>query len=101
MAVELTAKDKNVIVIGGGDTGSDCIGTANRQGAKSVTNLELLSQPPAERSDDNPWPQWALIERTSTSHEEGCEKIFGVMTKKFTGEDGICKKTSWYRIKIW
>ena len=67
----ITAKDKNVIVIGGGDTGSDCIGTANRQGAKSVINLELLAQPPSERSVDNPWPQWAVIDRTSSSHEEG------------------------------
>ena len=96
----ISAKDKNVIVIGGGDTGSDCIGTANRQGAKSVTNLELLSKPPAERSDANPWPQWALVERTSTSHEEGCEKIFGVMTKKFTGEDGDVKKLHGIELKF-
>lgn len=88
----ITAKDKNVVVIGGGDTGSDCIGTAIRQGAKSVMNLELLAQPPAERSEDNPWPQWALIERKSTSHEEGCDRIYSVMTKKFTGENGNVKK---------
>ncbi|MCW8850315.1 MAG: glutamate synthase subunit beta [Melioribacteraceae bacterium] len=96
----ISAKDKNVIVIGGGDTGSDCIGTANRQGAKSVTNLELLSKPPVERSEENPWPQWALVERTSTSHEEGCKKIFGVMTKKFTGEEGIVKKLHGIELKF-
>jgi glutamate synthase (NADPH/NADH) small chain len=97
---KISAKEKNVIVIGGGDTGSDCIGTANRQSAKSVTNLELLSKPPAERSDENPWPQWALVERTSTSHEEGCEKIFGVMTKKFTGEDGNVNKLHGIELKF-
>ena len=96
----ISAKDKNVIVIGGGDTGSDCIGTANRQGAKSVTNLELLSKPPSERSNENPWPQWALVERTSTSHEEGCEKIFGVLTKKFTGENGEVKKLHGIELKF-
>jgi glutamate synthase (NADPH) small chain len=88
----LSAKDKNVIVIGGGDTGSDCIGTANRQGAKSVTNLELLVVPPTERAEENPWPQWAMVERTSSSHEEGCERIYSVMTKKLTGENGEVKK---------
>ena len=96
----INAKDKNVIVIGGGDTGSDCIGTANRQGAKSVINLELLTQPPKERSDDNPWPQWAVIDRTSTSHEEGVEKMFSVMTKKFTGEDGSVKKLHGIELKF-
>lgn len=96
----ITAKDKNVIVIGGGDTGSDCIGTANRQGAKSVINLELLTNPPSERSDDNPWPQWAVIERTSSSHEEGVEKMFSVMTKKFSGEDGTVKKLHGLELKF-
>jgi len=96
----ITAKDKNVIVIGGGDTGSDCIGTANRQGAKSVTNLELLAMPPAERSEENPWPEWALIERTSSSHEEGCERMYGVMTKKFTGENGEVKKLHGIELKF-
>ncbi len=90
--VKISAKDKHVIVIGGGDTGSDCIGTSNRQGALSVTNFELLPQPPKERAADNPWPNWALIERTSTSHEEGVTKKFAVMTKGFTGENGVVKK---------
>lgn len=96
----ITAKDKNVVVIGGGDTGSDCIGTANRQGAKSVTNLELLTQPPKERDDENPWPEWAFVERTSSSHEEGCERIYSVMTKKLTGEKGIVKKLHGVKLKF-
>ncbi len=96
----ISAKDKNVIVIGGGDTGSDCVGTANRQGAKSVINLELLTQPPAERSEDNPWPQWAIIDRTSSSHEECVEKMFSVMTKKFSGENGIVKKLHGIELKF-
>ncbi|MCB0749025.1 MAG: glutamate synthase subunit beta, partial [Ignavibacteriae bacterium] len=96
----IDAKDKNVIVIGGGDTGSDCIGTANRQGAKSVTNLELLSQPPIERNPDNPWPQWAFIERKSTSHQEGCERKFAVMTKKFTGKNNKVEKLHGIELKF-
>lgn len=96
----ISAKDKNVIVLGGGDTGSDCIGTANRQGAKSVVNLELLAQPPKERSENNPWPNWALIERTSTSHEEGCERRYAVMTKKLTGENGQVKKLHAVKLKL-
>lgn len=96
----ISAKDKNVIVIGGGDTGSDCIGTSNRQGAKSVVNLELLAKPPNERSSDNPWPEWALIERNSTSHEEGVERIYSVMTKKFSGENGELKKLHGIKLKF-
>ncbi len=96
----ITAKDKNVVVIGGGDTGSDCIGTARRQGAKSIVNLELLPQPPKDRREDNPWPQWALVERNSTSHEEGCERIYSVMTKKFTGENGTVTKLHAVKLKF-
>ncbi|MBK7105082.1 MAG: glutamate synthase subunit beta [Ignavibacteriae bacterium] len=88
----INAEGKNVVVIGGGDTGSDCIGTAKRQGAKSITNLELLSQPPTVRSENNPWPQWAFIERTSTSIEEGAERIYSVMTKKFSGKNNKVEK---------
>lgn len=96
----ISAKGKNVIVIGGGDTGSDCIGTANRQGAKSVVNLELFPQSPKERTIQNPWPQWAFIERASSSHEEGCERLFGVMTKKFTGENGEVKRLQGVKLKL-
>jgi len=84
-AKAVTAKDKNVAVIGGGDTGSDCVGTARRQGAKNIYQLEILPQPPEERPIDTPWPEWPRIMRTSSSHEEGCERMWSVMTKKFTG----------------
>ncbi len=96
----ISAAGKNVVVIGGGDTGSDCIGTSNRQGAKQVFNLELLPQPPAERSPDNPWPNWAFILRTSTSHEEGVNRDFSVLTKKFSGDaDGNVKKLHGVRLE--
>lgn len=84
---EILATGKNVIVIGGGDTGSDCIGTSLRQGAKSVLNLELMPQPPMERIADNPWPQWSFIFRTSSSHKEGGERRYSVLTKSFE-DDG-------------
>ncbi len=88
----ISAKGKNVIVLGGGDTGSDCVGTAIRQGAKSVKNFELLPKPPKERAVNNPWPQWAFIERSSTSFEEGCERKFEILTKKFSGKNGIVEQ---------
>jgi len=87
----IDAKGKNVIVIGGGDTGSDCVGTANRQGAKSVKQFELLPESPKERTEDNPWPQWDYIKRISTSHEEGVKQFYQVMTKEFIGKEGILK----------
>ena len=96
----IDVKGKKVIVLGGGDTGSDCIGTSNRQGAEKVTNFELLPRPPKERADDNPWPNWAFIERTSTSHEEGVEREFAVMTKKLSGEDGKLKKLHAVRLEF-
>ena len=86
--VALTATGKHVIVIGGGDTGSDCIGTSNRQGAKSVTQLEILARPPDMRTDEMPWPYWPMIYRTSSSHEEGVDRDFAVSTKYLEGEDG-------------
>jgi len=88
---EILAKNKNVIVIGGGDTGSDCVGTANRQGAKSVTQIELLSKPPKERTEKDPWPLWPVILRTSSSHKEGCERKWALNTKAFIGLDGAVK----------
>ncbi|MES2733559.1 MAG: glutamate synthase subunit beta [Bacteroidota bacterium] len=84
---ELFATDKNVVVIGGGDTGSDCIGTSNRHRAKSVNQLELLSQPPSERTPNNPWPLWPMILRTSSSHEEGAVRNFSIHTKQFLGDE--------------
>ncbi len=97
---KINAEGKNVVVIGGGDTGSDCIGTAKRQGAKSVINLELLSQPPTERNPDNPWPQWAFIERTSSSLEEGAERIYSVLTKRFSGKNNKVEKLHLVKLKF-
>jgi len=89
---DISAKGKHVIVLGGGDTGSDCVGTAIRQGALSVNQLELMPQPPAKRATDNPWPNWAFILRTSSSHEEGCTRDYSIMTKRLSGEGGQLKK---------
>ncbi len=91
---------KNVVVIGGGDTGSDCVGTSHRQGAAHVTQIELLPRPPQQRAVNNPWPQWAVIERTSTSHEEGVVRDYGILTKKFIGENGILKKIHAVRVSF-
>lgn len=84
----ITAKGKHVIVIGGGDTGSDCVGTAIRQGALSVTQIEILPKPPEQRPSETPWPLWPKVLRTSTSHEEGCQRMWGVLTKRLTGLQG-------------
>ena len=87
-AERIMATGKNVVVIGGGDTGSDCVGTSNRHGAKSITQIEILGQPPQERSEGNPWPEWPMILRTSTSHEEGADRQWALMTKEFIGKGG-------------
>ena len=85
----ISAKGKDVIVIGGGDTGSDCIGTSNRHGAKSVTNFEIMAKPPTVRSESTPWPFWPLQLKTSSSHEEGCDRNWLVNTKELiTNEKG-------------
>jgi glutamate synthase (NADPH) small chain len=96
----ITAKDKVVVVIGGGDTGSDCVGTTLRQGAKEVCQLEILPKPPETRPLDTPWPIWPRILRTSTSHEEGCERMWSIDTKSITGGNGKpmqlhCNKVEW------
>jgi glutamate synthase (NADPH) small chain len=83
----ISAKGKNILVIGGGDTGSDCIGTSNRHGAKSITQLELLPKPPTKRKTLNPWPEWPMTLKTSSSHEEGAERLFSVLTKEFVGNE--------------
>jgi len=88
----ITAKNKIVIVIGGGDTGSDCVGTAIRQGAREVHQFEILPQPPATRTCDNPWPEWPRILRTSSSQEEGVQRRWCILTKKLTGKDGQVKQ---------
>jgi len=84
---EITAQGKNVIVIGGGDTGSDCVGTSNRQGAKSVTQFELMFQPPASRTEAMPWPTYPMLLKTTSSHEEGCERYWSINTKEFIADE--------------
>ncbi len=84
----VTAKDKDVLVIGGGDTGSDCIGTSHRQGAKSVTQIEIMPQPPVGHNPATPWPYWPVIMKTTSSHEEGCVRRWNINTLEFLGEDG-------------
>jgi len=83
----ISAAGKDVVIIGGGDTGADCLGTALRQGAAAVRQLELLPRPPDSRAADNPWPQWPQIFRVSTAHEEGGERLFAVSTERFIGDD--------------
>lgn len=85
---EIDVTGKHVVVIGGGDTGADCVGTSNRLNAKSVTQIELLAKPPSERSADDLWPNWPMVLRTSTSHDEGCERKWAVLTKKFVAKNG-------------
>ncbi len=84
----ITAEGKRVVILGGGDTGADCLGTAHRQGAEIVHQLELLSEPPLQRSPNNPWPQWPVIVRTSAAHEEGGIRDYNVLTKAFSGNNG-------------
>ena len=92
VAGQIMATGKHVVVIGGGDTGSDCVGTSNRQGAVSVTQFELLPQPPEQENKPLVWPYWPIKLRTSSSHEEGCERDWSVATKRFEGADGKVKK---------
>ena len=85
---EILATSKNVLVIGGGDTGSDCVGTSNRHGAKSVTQIELLAKPPLTRNEEtNPWPLWPMVLMTSSSHEEGVQREWAILTKEFLGDN--------------
>lgn len=88
LSEDILATDKDVVVIGGGDTGSDCVGTSIRQGARSVTQLEIMPKPPLHENKLLTWPNWPLKLRTSTSHEEGCERDWAVTTKQFIGQDG-------------
>jgi len=85
---QITAIDKRVVIIGGGDTGSDCLGTAHRQGCKDVHQFELLPEPPSQRADSTPWPLWPMQLRTSHAHEEGCDRQWSVSTTKFSGDNG-------------
>lgn len=88
----ISAVGKHVVIIGGGDTGADCLGTAHRQGAASVTQIEIMPRPPDVRADANPWPQWSLVFRTSSAHEEGGERVYSVNTDRFVGNaDGAVR----------
>ncbi len=92
-------KDKNVLIIGGGDTGSDCVGTSVRQKAKSITQIEILPKPPEERAENNPWPYWPQVLRTSSSHKEGCERRWSISTKRFIGENGKLKQAELVQVE--
>jgi glutamate synthase (NADPH/NADH) small chain len=96
----ISAHGKRVVVIGGGDTGADCLGTAHRQGALSVHQFELLPQPPASRAPENPWPQWPVIFRTSSAHQEGGIREYAVSTTRFSGEAGQVKKLHAHRVEM-
>ena len=97
----LNAEGKSVVIIGGGDTGADCLGTAHRQGAKSVTQLELLPRPPNMRdTEKNPWPLYPQIFRVSSAHEEGGERMYSISTKKFVGDDGSVKKLQTVQVEM-
>jgi NADPH-dependent glutamate synthase beta subunit-like oxidoreductase len=98
-AKPVSAQDKVVAVIGGGDTGSDCVGTSRRQGAKKIYQLEILPEPPETRPVETPWPQWPRVMRTSSSQEEGCERRWSVMTKEIKGNGIVselcCVEVDW------
>ncbi len=103
---QISAKGKHVIILGGGDTGADCLGTAVRQGARMIHQLELMARPPLGRADNNPWPQWPMIFRTSPAHEEA-KKVYGgedvrdysILTKRLSGENGVLKKLHAVRLE--
>ncbi len=95
----IVAEGKRVLVLGGGDTGSDCVGTAHRQGAEVVYQFELLPEPPLIRRDDNPWPQWPVVLRMSSSHEEGAVRDYNILTKGFSGSDGSVQKMHAVRLE--
>lgn len=94
----ISARGKQVVVVGGGDTGADCVGTSIRQGAKSVTQIELMPRPPKDRSPDTPWPLWPMQLRTSTSHKEGCRRMWSVLTQHFEGESDRVKRLHCVRL---
>jgi glutamate synthase (NADPH/NADH) small chain len=95
----ITAEGKRVVILGGGDTGADCLGTAHRQGSEIVYQLELLTQAPDKRPPNNPWPQWPLVLRTSPAHEEGGTRDYNVLTKGFSGKDGKVEELNAVRVE--
>ncbi len=96
----ITAEGKAVVIIGGGDTGADCLGTANRQGARSVHQFEIMPRPPQERSETNPWPTWPVVFRTASAHEEGVERVYSVSTTEFVGRDGRVTQLKGHRVDV-
>jgi glutamate synthase (NADPH) small chain len=96
----IDARGKRVLIIGGGDTGSDCAGTCVRQGARSVVQFELLAQPPLERSTETPWPYWPMQLRTSHAHEEGCSREWSVSTTAFSGSSGTVQRVHATRVEL-
>lgn len=96
----IDAKDKKVVIIGGGDTGSDCVGTANRQGAGFIVQIEVLPKPSEVRSEEFPWPVYPVLLKTTSSHEEGCQRRWSVLTKKFIGAKGRVKKLSCVEVEF-
>jgi glutamate synthase (NADPH/NADH) small chain len=96
----ISAEGKNVVIIGGGDTGADCLGTAHRQGAAQIQQFELLDRPPDARADDNPWPTWPNIFRTASAHEEGGSRRYSVSTKSFTGSNGVVEKLQGVEVQV-
>ena len=95
----ISAEGKRVVILGGGDTGADCLGTAHRQGAEIVYQYELLAEPPEQRTEDNPWPQWPMILRSSPAHEEGGVRDYGILTKSFSGSEGKLERLHAVRVE--
>ncbi len=95
----ISAEGKRVVILGGGDTGADCLGTAHRQGAELVNQFELLAEPPVHRNADNPWPEWPMILRTSAAHEEGGVRDYGILTKSFSGSNGKVQRLHAVRVE--
>ena len=96
----INASGKHVVVIGGGDTGSDCVGTSNRHGAASITQIEVMPRPPDQENGPVTWPNWPLKLRTSSSHEEGCSRDWAISTKEFVGENGVLKAIKAVRVEF-
>ncbi len=96
----INVADKHVVVIGGGDTGSDCVGTSNRHGAASITQIEVMPRPPENENGPLTWPNWPIKLRTSSSHEEGCERDWAIATKEFVGENGVLKAIKAVRVEF-
>jgi glutamate synthase (NADPH/NADH) small chain len=95
----ISAEGKRVVILGGGDTGADCLGTAHRQGAELVNQFELLTEPSLDRSESNPWPQWPTILRSSAAHEEGGVRDYEILTKSFSGRDGKVERLHAVRVE--